>query len=214
MIRTLLAAGMLLATGAYVALHPPENLALGRSILSACPTQFGQWNGTELSFENAVVEDLKADDLLIRRYERGSEVAWLCIVYHQNKRYGAHDPHVCYESQGYMVEQEGRVTLDDGTPGGFQVNRFVAVRSRDKRLVYYWYRTAGERTADAGAMRNRMALAGALDNRSWGAFVRVEELVRGNDLAGAKRALDDFALRVAREIPALFDSTSTTEGGR
>jgi EpsI family protein len=202
--RFLAAVALLLATAGYVVLHPPENLAAGRGALATCPTRFGEWNGTELSFEDAVVEELKADDLLSRRYERGPDVAWLCIVYHQNKRYGAHDPQLCYESQGYIVERPERMRVNDGTPSGLEANRFLAERSHDRRLVYYWWTTAGLTTADKDAFRNRMAVSGALANHSWGAFVRVEALVRSDDPAATERALDDFAGQVARGLPKVF----------
>ncbi|MBI1799885.1 MAG: EpsI family protein [Candidatus Eisenbacteria bacterium] len=197
---------LLAATALYVGLHPPVNLAAGHGVLRACPQRFGDWNGTELSFEDAVVEELKADDLLIRRYERADDRVWLCVVYHQNRRYGAHDPQLCYESQGYVVRRPVRHLLDDGTRSGLDVNRFVAERSHDRRLVYYWWTTRGLSTSDRDAFRNRMMVSGVLDNRSWGAFVRVEALVRGGDEAGAARALDDFGSRVARALPPLFAS--------
>lgn len=190
------------ATAAVVALHPPVNLALGRGALAAVPAAFGPWSGTELSFEDAVVEELDPDDLLVRRYERDGERAWLCIVYHENRRHGAHDPLVCYQSQGWLVTNETRVRLEDGSPGGLVANRFVADRPRGRRLVYYWWSTAGLSTADRDAFRSRMALSGALDNRSWGAFVRVETPIAPDGDADAERRLRDFAGRVARGLPA------------
>ena len=200
LIVTLLVLG---ATAAYVFAHPPANLAAGHGVLRDCPQRFGDWNGTDLSFEDAVVDELKADDLLIRRYVRGADRVWLCIVYHQNRRYGAHDPELCYESQGYVIEAATRRRLADGTPGGLEVNRFVAERPHDRRLVYYWWATSGLATANRDAFKNRMMMSGVLDNRSWGAFVRVEALIRGDDQAAA-HALDDFGARVARGLPPLF----------
>jgi EpsI family protein len=194
---------LLVATAWYVVAHPPANLAVGRGALAACPASFGEWNGTELSFEDAVVEELKADDLLVRRYQRGGDVVWLCIVYHQNRRYGAHDPKLCYESQGYLLDRERRLRIADGSASGLEVNRFIADRPHDRRVVYYWWTTHGLSTADAGAFRSRMALSGALENRSWGAFVRVEALVRGGD-ASADSTAADFATQVARGLPEVF----------
>lgn len=202
--RFAVAAALLAATAAYGWLHPPVDLAVGSGALRACPVTFGPWNGAELSFDDAVEEELAADDILIRRYERGEDVVWLCIVYHQNRRYGAHDPHLCYESQGYLIEDEGRTRIDDGSAGGLEAVRFAADRSHDRRLVYYWWTTEGLATADAEAFRRRLAVAGALDNRSWGAFVRVEALVRGDDDAAAARVLDDFAARVAADLPGVL----------
>jgi EpsI family protein len=202
---------LLAATALYVIAHPPVNLAAGHGVLRACPERFGEWNGTDLSFEDAVVDELKADDLLIRRYVRGRDRVWLCIVYHQNRRYGAHDPQLCYESQGYLVERPQRHHLDDGTPAGLDVNRFVAERPHDRRLVYYWWTTRDLSTADRDAFRNRMMMSGMMDNRSWGAFVRVEALIRDDPPAATAAALDDFGVRVARALPSLFASVDSRE---
>ena len=211
MSRLLVTLALLVATAWYVVAHPPANLAIGKGALTACPTQFGPWNGTELSFENAVVENLDADDLLVRRYARGEDVVWLCVVYHQRRRYGAHDPRLCYESQGYVLDPERRIRLAETTGPALEVNRFVAEKPRDRRVVYYWWTTRGLSTADAGAFRNRMALSGALEDVSWGAFVRVEAQVR-DDEGAADRMAVDFARRVAGALPAVFASADPALG--
>ncbi len=210
MIRFSIAFLLLAATAAVVQFHPPENLALGRGVLRAVPVTFGPWSGQEFSFEDAVVEELKADDLLIRRYDQGAESVWLCLVYHQNRRYGAHDPLLCYESQGYVVESPGRARVDDGSPGGIEVNTFVAVRKKERRVVWYWWTTQGLSTADVWAFRRRMTLSGTLENRSWGAFVRVESVASDGDVAAAGGRVRDFSNRVARALPGLFDSARRT----
>jgi EpsI family protein len=202
-VRNLALLALLAATAAYGVLHPPANLALGRGVLRACPVTFGAWSGSELSFADAVLEELRADDVLVRRYERGGQVAWLTIVYHQNRRYGAHDPRVCYESQGYVVQPLGRRRVGAGA-GAIEVNAFRAVSPQERRLVYHWWNTAGLATADAAAMQRRMAIAGALDNRSWGAFVRLEMRLGPGGEPAAAGALDDFTARVARALPGVF----------
>ncbi len=213
MIRFGATVAMLGLTALYVMLHPPANLALGQAVLASCPVQLGSWNGADLSFEDAVVEELKADDLLIRRYVRGDDLAWLCLVYHQNRRYGAHDPRICYESQGYLLGPQTRVTVDDGTQAGLDANRFVAQRGKNRRVVYYWWTTRGLTTADASRFRGRLAMTGALENRSWGAFVRVEALMRGEEQDG-DRIASEFAAEVARALPGVFASAEAPAGAR
>jgi len=198
------AAALLLSTAAYVQLHPPVNLAVGRGVLRAVPATFGPWTGTDYTFQDAVVEELKADDLLIRRYENGGERLWLCLVYHQNRRYGAHDPQLCYEAQGYAIAREGRARIDDGTPTGLEVRTFVAEREHETRFVACWWTTRGLATNDVDAFRARMAVLGALDNRSWGAFVRVESVARADGMPAARARVLEFAGRVARALPAVF----------
>ena len=209
------AVALLLAlAAAYVFAHPPANLALGRGALRSVPTTFGPWRGTEYRFDDAVVDELKADDLMIRRYGSGTAHVWLCIVYHQNRRYGAHDPLVCYQSQGYSIAREGRAHLDDGTPHGLEVNTVLAEGRRDTRVVWYWWTTQGFSTRDADAFRGRMAVLGALENRSWGAFVRVEGVVDHADLQAATANVSDFAGRVARALPAVFAAASARAPAR
>lgn len=209
--KTFLAAVVLLgATAATVLLTPPLDLAAGQGILRAVPREFGAWQGTDSEFERAVVEELRADDLLIRRYVDGEKSVWLCLVYHQNRRYGSHDPQLCYTSQGYAIADVGRERVDDGTPSGLLVNTFLADRGRDSRVVWYWWTTRGLSTADAGAFRARMALQGALDNHSWGTFVRVESVIREDGAEGAGERVREFAAVVARELPALFARSGQT----
>ena len=210
MTRFVATGALLLATAVYVQLHPPSNLAVGRGWLAACPATFGPWNGTDLSFENAVIDELKADDLLVRRYRRGDDVTWLCVVYHRHRRYGAHDPRLCYESQGYLLEDRG-VGRVGGGPAALEANRFVASRGRDRRLVYYWWSTGGYATADGAEFRRRMALEGALDNRSWGTQVRVETPVGGEGETTAAARLDDFATRVAGGLSIAFAAAVAVE---
>jgi EpsI family protein len=197
---------LLAAIAAYVVLFPPVNLALGRGLLRSCPVRFGEWSGAELSFEDAVVDELRADDLLLRRYQRGTDVIWLMIVYHQNARNRAHDPVVCYDSEGYAVGRTtpAVVTGPDGRP--VEINAFWAERPRDRRLVYFWWYAQGQATGSRGEAQGLMALRGALDNRSWGALVRVETLAPAGADARATADLKAFAAEVMRALPGLFAS--------
>lgn len=158
-----------------------------------------------MAFEETVVDELRADDILIRRYERADRTGWLCIIYHQNRRYGAHDPLVCYESQGFVLRDEGHRELRVPGAEPIVVNTFIAERRGRERLVWYWWTTDGLTTADANRFRGRMALLGALENRSWGAFVRVEMIVGEGGMALAERDLEDFATQVAAGLPAVFE---------
>ncbi len=72
----------------------------------------------------------------------------------------------------------------------------------------------GLSTADVGAFRSRMAMLGALENRSWGTFVRVETLIEEDGPAAAERRLQDFGSQVARGLPAVFSRGRTGEPSR
>lgn len=204
--KTLLAAVvMLVATSASVLLTPPIDLAAGHGILRGVPHEFGPWQGTDAQFEQAVVEELRADDLLIRRYVDGTRSVWLCLVYHQNRRYGAHDPLLCYTSQGYAVRQPGRARVDDGSPKGLIVNTCIAERRDDSRVVWYWWTTDGPDRrrrrlplAHGGAGRARQPLVGHVRARRVGA---ARGRCRGRDAARAG-VLGTRGARAARGVRA------------
>jgi EpsI family protein len=202
--RFLLAVALMGLTAAYVRLHPPEDLAVGRGVLKSVPARFGPWVREESGLQDGVQEQLQADDVLLRRYEANGQSVWLCLVYHQNKRYGSHDPQVCYESQGFVVVGEGHATVDDGTPAGIPVNTFVVERKHEPRVVWYWWTTQGLSTGDVKSFRGRMAMMGAFENRSWGSFVRVEAEAPDGDLEAASARAREFAALVAHELPGLF----------
>ena len=63
-------------------------------------------------------------------------------------------------------------------------------------------------TRDRDAFRGRMAILGALDNRSWGAFVRVETPIGKEGRDEAERRLQSFAATVALGLPAVFANGS------
>ncbi|NOT33766.1 MAG: EpsI family protein [Candidatus Eisenbacteria bacterium] len=209
MIRFVATVLLLALTGLYVALHPPTDYALGGNILASCPLLLDDWNGAELSFEDAVIEELRADEILVRRYQRNDQRVWLCIVYHQRRRYGAHDPKLCYESQGYLVERVEPARIQDGSAEGLVVNRFVAQSRRERRLVYYWWNAEGLATSDVAKFRQRLALKGALGAPAWGAFVRVETIVHATD-EDAERVVRDFASSVARSLPSILSRAPRT----
>ena len=59
-----------------------------------------------------------------------------------------------------------------------------------------------------------MALRGALSNRSWGAFVRVEAQVHGHDDAAADLAIRDFTARLLPALPRVLAPSSPVHAAR
>ena len=113
-----------------------------------------------------------------------------------------------------MLGREGRARVDDGSARGLEVNTFVAERKGQRRVVWYWWTTRGLTTRNANDFRSRMAMSGALDNRSWGAFVRVESVARDGDMAAATARVGEFAARVSRALPAVFAAAADSASAR
>jgi EpsI family protein len=196
---------LLAATALYVRLNPPRRLELGPEALTAFPTELNSWRGVDLEFSDVVAEELAADDTLARRYtdEHGNSV-WFVIIFHQNERYGAHEPVVCYTAQGWSVVDRGLTPLSR-QGGGFDANWLLIEARGEKRVAVYWWYTAGDMaTGDRDKFMARMATAGVRSNVTFGAFVRVSVAVGEGGFDAALSAARGFAEEALPHIPELF----------
>lgn len=196
---------LLAATALYVRLNPPRRLALGSEALTAFPMELNSWRGVNLEFSDVVTEELDADDTLARRYvdEHGNSV-WFVIIFHQNERYGAHEPVVCYTAQGWSVVDRGLTPLSR-QGGGFDANWLLIEARGQKRVAIYWWYTAGDlATGDRDQFMSRMAAAGVRSNVTFGAFVRVSVAVGNGGFEEALSAARGFAEEALPHIPELF----------
>ncbi len=121
---------LLAGAAAYVHLNPPERITLEAGTLNAFPSALDGWRSVDLAFTEVVYEELEADDTLARRYtNEENESVWFVIVFHQNDRYGAHDPLVCYQSQGWTLIDSGLLRLEREA-GDFDAN-WILVEGHD-----------------------------------------------------------------------------------
>jgi EpsI family protein len=204
-VRVALVLVLLAATALYVRLNPPRRLELGSEALEAFPMELSAWRGVDLEFSDVVAEELAADDTLARRYvdEHGNSV-WFVIIFHQNERYGAHEPVVCYTAQGWSVVDRGLTPLSRQGEE-FDANWLLIEARGQKRLAVYWWYTAGDlATGDRDQFMSRMATAGVRSNVTFGAFVRVSVAVGDGGFDEALSTARDFAEEALPRIPALF----------
>jgi len=202
----------LAAAALYVRLNPPERIELDSGALAELPTRLGEWESVDLRFDEVVYEELDADDTLARRYtnDEGRSI-WLVIVFHQNERYGAHDPLVCYRSQGWSIDESGTLVL--GPAGGEFSANWIRARAQghDRAAIYWWYTAGDLATADRDEFMSRMATSGIRSNVTFGAFIRVSTTVEEGDVEEALGLVESFAEETIPHIRSLFsDSTGRT----
>jgi EpsI family protein len=189
-----------LLAGYVIAFRP---LTLEGTRLEACPMELAGMPGTKLTLDQAVLDDLDPDDYLIRQYTRADGIpVWLVIAYFQNARLGAHDPQICYRSQGYQVQElpPGSVAT---AIGPFPYRTFVAVQGPHREVVRCFWFTAGGPLADVKGWRDRMFFQGLRNNRSFGAFVRISTMDTG-DMGAAERTIADITRDLAPHLPGFF----------
>ncbi len=203
-----IAALLLAATAAYVQFAPERAMVLEEAGLAAFPTEVGEWRSSDLRFASVVYDELDADDTLVREYRRdGGAPVWFVIIYHENERYGAHDPMVCYRAQGWDIDRTGIFTLERGD-GSFDANWALVREAGRERLAAYWWYTAGDlATADRDRFLARMASAGIRENVTFGAFVRVSTPVENGDVEAALALIKGFSEEAQPRLSDLFNDS-------
>jgi len=72
------------------------------------PLQLGEWKGSEEPLDPEVVEVLGTDDMLMRNYvNNAGDVVTFAAVFAKDNRRAVHEPMVCYNAQGWSVQQKG-----------------------------------------------------------------------------------------------------------
>lgn len=216
-LKVLALAALLAGTALYVWFHPPARVVLGTDSLESFPSRMGDWVSEDLEFDDVVYRELEADATLVRRYSRDDgAMVWLVAIFHQNDRYGAHDPVVCYTAHGWKVVERGTLRLARRA-GDVDAVWIRLSAGAEERLALYWWYTAGDlATGDRDEFMARMASSGILSNTTYGAFIRVSTVIAGGDLASAQARVREFAEGALPHFSEVFvpEGTGGTDGSR
>lgn len=166
---------LLCLVGAYRIAAPAG--AGAQADLASLPMELLGARGADVPVEQAILDDLDPDDLLIRRYVRPDGVpTWVVLIYFMNSRLGGHNPQLCYRSQGYRTQDLPRQRIDSAL-GPFEAESFLATRGmRSERVATVWYTSGEGAVADVRRYRRRLFFQGLRENRLYGIFVRVSTL--------------------------------------
>ncbi|MBD3161504.1 MAG: EpsI family protein [Candidatus Eisenbacteria bacterium] len=194
--------GLLVLLACYRLLVPPAPGAASR--LESLPMSLLDLPGEKVPLDQAVLDELDSDDLVIRRYLRPDGVPiWVVLVYFVNTRLGGHDPQLCYRSQGYRTRELSPLAMESAL-GDLTAERFEAGRpGRTERVATFWYTPGGRPVSDVRKYRFRLFLQGLRENRQYGVFVRVSTLEAGRP-ERAEEWNRAFVAELARQLPHLI----------
>jgi EpsI family protein len=164
------------------------------------PDTVGTWRSQEDRLFNAdVLNTLKADDYLMRRYtDPAGRNLWLYIGYWATQRKGAqiHSPRNCLPAGGWEPVEAGRATIPLGGHGQVTVNRYLIQKDREMQVVLYWYQSQGRVVAGELPAKIEMVRSAIFRNRTDGALVRVSTSVSGG--------VEETTARLVAYVQALY----------
>jgi len=197
---------ILLANFYILFLYKPKSSLETVKILQMFSRKVGEWIATEdIKVDSSAKTALEPSFLVFRKYENGNKDAvWLCIVYHQNDRWGAHDPQVCYKSQGWnLYDYGGRYETRKISISGLEhkINYFYVEKEGVKEMVLYWWFGSGRKQmASRFDQILNMVFTGIFHGYVESGFIRVSIPLRvGKNEEDKAKALD-FAKEVSQLI--------------
>ena len=168
--------------------------------LAAIPVEVGDWVGEQFLFDNNVLDELKADQTLFRRYSnsQGAEV-WLFIGYWADQKYGAqpHSPLHCLPGSGWNILSKELVSLQVGTDGngvdhGEPVNFAVISNGKEQSSMLFWYETRSGVISRELSVKLDLAKNSLLRKPTDAAFIRVTSPVHLQSKSGTLEELREF----------------------
>jgi EpsI family protein len=150
----------------------------------------------DIEVDYKIYSALDPNTLIFRNYANNhNQLVNLVVVYHQNDRWGAHDPTVCYRSQGWqIVEKPHDIRISNGKLD-VAVKRFVVTKGQVSSLVYYcWFSSKKKLTPSRNLQMLDMVLNGLIHGYTESGFLRFSTTLDTLNQSATIRYLNDFTL--------------------
>ncbi len=175
--------------------------------LDQLPRDLAGYQGTDLRFSDSVYAALDDDSNLLRRYTGSSGITiWLYIGYYGTAKGGrpAHVPESCYTGQGFSIEDWSLVPVP-GRQTGERIDRMVVRRGGQRRLILYWFQSAGNHVQGTGVQQNLLRLRNRLlGERDDGSLIRVSTTLPPGDHGETDQRLSAFVAELLASLPAYW----------
>jgi EpsI family protein len=178
--------------------------------LGAISRRVGEWESRgDLEMEQNVLDILRPDAYVSREYQAPSgERIYLFAQFHGTNRWGAHQPEVCFTSQGWTIEYEKLTsTMERALPGTeVSANRFLARKGSLTQLVLYWWFSSGNfQTASRTAQMIEALKTQVFTGKGGGnGFIEVSMPVRPGHEVEDEELLRRFAAELVPLVAAVI----------
>jgi EpsI family protein len=172
------------ALGRYLD-RPSNRTTLNPGVLARLPFQIGDWAGTDVAMDDAVVRAADVDDYVSRQYVRATdhETVKLWLAFGVRARdLMPHRPEVCYPGAGWTLSDQNTIVLHGigGEAVRARVLGFASGGLDQSRLtVLNYYFVDGETCEDVSLLRSK-AWRGQTSIR----YMAQIQIVRGTNAVG------------------------------
>lgn len=171
------------------------------------PSQVGPWTAAEdRHLRHEVLAIIEPDAHLLRRYEAPGRVPiWTYVgLYGGRAGYGkgAHDPKICYPSQGWEILRSNSLNLSLDGAGRLHAKLLKVHLGNAEQAVIYWFQPAGRWPASS-ALEELLRVLDTVLGRPQYAFVRLAAPSDGSP--SAERDVAEFAGLFAPAVRAAVD---------
>jgi EpsI family protein len=175
LMRSIVAAALIVSAGAYARGATGPELVPTREPLAATPVALGGWQGHDVALADEALAGLGVDDYVNRTYATpGGAPISMYVGYYSSQRQGdlIHSPQNCLPGAGWQPVFFDRSSVDAGS-ASFPVNRVVVQKGMDRQAVLYWYQGRGRIVANEFANKGWLMLDAARLRRTDGGLVRL-----------------------------------------
>ncbi|MDR4503164.1 MAG: EpsI family protein [Candidatus Scalindua sp.] len=159
------------------------------------PTIINDWYGKDIQVDGRTLEILETNDVLMRHYQKVKSLpVELGIVYAVNNRKVAHPPEVCFQGDGWSLEEKSPVLLSiksDDYPR-FRVIKLVMEKGNKKLLVLYWYKCNREYTSNYYRQQINIVMSEMKSGKSTSGLIRLSTMIINKDENGAMMRIEEF----------------------
>jgi exosortase D (VPLPA-CTERM-specific) len=176
--RFVMTAALMLVTVVALQAHSQDEVLPPRPLLSALPTQYANWVGTDDQLDPQTLEILGPGEFLLRDYEDANQrLPWinLFVAYFPSQRMGdtIHSPSHCLPGAGWVPTEREVITLAASDGSSFPVNRYVVSKAGERELVLYWFQAHGREVASEYSAKYYLIEDSIRLHRSDGALIRL-----------------------------------------
>ena len=167
--------------------------------LESIPLRIGDWSGKSLKIDKEVIEILKSDQSILRKYvnSQGEEV-YLYMCYFKDQKYGAqiHSPKHCLPGGGWTILKHERIVLPstDSIIPEHKVNLLEISNGKIKQMVLYWFATGNTTISSEWMLKLNLIKNALLGKPRDATFIRLSfSLTDEQDINHRSKVLINFA---------------------